>query len=175
MTPRAARADPGRRRPGVLRDVRQRLGDQVVRGRFDRLGQPFIGNLVDLHDDRCPPRKHLDRRPQAAIREHRGVQASGQLAELVQCHGQLVARVSKDRPDGDRVGLELRSASRKTADGHQALLCAVVEIALEATTLDVPRCDDPRGDAARSSSRAWSSAFSRCTSASCALRSVMSV
>ena len=135
-----------------------------------------MGDLVDLDDNRCPPGEHLDRRPQTAIREHRGVEAASQLAQLGERHGQLVACVRQDRPGGDRVGLELRQGEPQgQRDAHQALLRAVVKIALEATSLDVPAVTIRARDAARSSSRARSSAFSRCTSASCALRSVMSV
>ena len=37
---------------GVLRDVRQRLGDDVERGRLDRLRQPLARQAVDLHRHR---------------------------------------------------------------------------------------------------------------------------
>jgi hypothetical protein len=50
-----------------------------------------------------------------------------------------------------------------------------MEIALQAAPLDVTGGDIRALDAASSSSRACSSAFKRCTSSSCALRSVMSV
>ena len=46
----------------VLGDVRERLGDQVVRGRLDRVGQPLVRDLVDLDDHRRAARQRLDRR-----------------------------------------------------------------------------------------------------------------
>src|SRR6185369_100185 len=64
-----AHLDGGRLR--VLRDVGQRLGDDVVRGRLDGGRQPVVEVVVDVDGERGAPGESLEGRPEAAVREDR--------------------------------------------------------------------------------------------------------
>ncbi len=79
---RRLRAHARHPRPCVLDDVRQRLGDDVVGGRLDRLGQPLGQLEVELDGERRAGGEHLERRAQAALGEHGRVDALRQLAQL---------------------------------------------------------------------------------------------
>ena len=91
---RTRSTSPGRRRRvdldvddggvGVLGHVGQRLGDDVVGGDLDRLGQPPVGPHVELDRDGGAAGQRLERRTQAAFGEDRRVDAAGELAQLVQ-------------------------------------------------------------------------------------------
>jgi hypothetical protein len=54
----------------VLRGVCQRLGDCVVGGGLDRLGQTLGQIDVELDRERRTCAQHLERRPEAALGEH---------------------------------------------------------------------------------------------------------
>ena len=130
---------------GVLGDVGQRLGDQVVRGRLDGLRQPLIGDLLDLDRHGRPAGEHLDRGAQAVIAEHGRVQAAGELAQLGQREGELLGGRREDRPGRRRIGFEPRQRDpQRQRQRDQALLGAVVKVALEPAPLDVAGGDDPR-------------------------------
>jgi hypothetical protein len=104
------------------------------------------------------------------------METAGELAQLLEREGELVAGIHEDRAGAGRIGIELRMREPQgERDRDQALLRTVVEIALQAAALDVAGGDDPRSRGGDSSTRAWSSSFRRWTSASCAFRSVMSV
>lgn len=73
------------------------------------------------------------------------MEASGKLAQLVERQAKLVAGFREGRARGCRVGIELleRDAQRQR-ERDQALLCTVVEIALETAPRDVAGSNDPR-------------------------------
>ena len=87
--------DARRRGARVLRDVRERLGDHVVRGRLDRAGQPAVDLAADVDRDRRARREGVDRRAEAPLRQHRRVQAAGDLAQLGERLLELGARLGE--------------------------------------------------------------------------------
>ena len=90
-------------RRGVLGGVGQRLGDDVVGGDLDLLGQPLLDAHVELDRDRRAAGERLERRAQPALGEDRRVDAAGDLAQLVQRAGRL---------GGQRVQLRASSPAR---------------------------------------------------------------
>ena len=71
--------------PGVLGDVGERLGGDVVRGRLDRRRQPLVESHVDVDVDReigaaC---ERSECRPEPGFGEDRGVDAARDLAQLL--------------------------------------------------------------------------------------------
>ncbi|GAA3040486.1 hypothetical protein GCM10010464_00020 [Pseudonocardia yunnanensis] len=78
---------------GVLGRVGQRLGDQVVGGDLDLLGQPAIEADVEFDRDGAAAGEGLERGGQAAAGEDRRVDAAGELAQLVQSGGRLGGQV----------------------------------------------------------------------------------
>ena len=73
------------------------------------------------------------------------MQASGELPQLFERQGELLAGTDQGRSSGRRIGVQLlQCGPQGQRERHQALLCAVVEIALEAAALDVTGGDDPR-------------------------------
>ena len=85
LAARAAHDDRRRRRLGVLADVGQALGDEVVRRDLERLRQPLAAELdVELHRDRRARGELLQRDREAVAADHRRVQAARDLAQLLE-------------------------------------------------------------------------------------------
>ena len=130
----------------MLRDVRERLGDDVVRRRLDLLGQPFAGQSVELDGDRRPVGEGHERGAEPAFGQRRGMDSARDLAQLLEGVPELVARVGQHLEDVARPAvLEpcLREPERD-GDRDEALLSSVVEIALEPPSLLVARGDEAR-------------------------------
>ena len=71
--------------------------------------------------------------------------AAGELAQLVQRCGELVARLGRELLALGRVAADRALGSTQLQrDGDEALLRAVVEVALEPPALGVAGLDDPR-------------------------------
>ena len=89
-------ADPRGGRVRVLADVGERLRDDVERCRLDRSRQPFVGHRRELDGQRRARGQALDRRAEAAVGEHRRMDAAGELAQLCERERELVARGGQD-------------------------------------------------------------------------------
>ena len=134
--------DHGLARAGVLRDVGQRLGDREVERQLDR-GRGTLGEVAfDGHREARARGQRVDRRPQAAVGQHGGMDAVRELAQFRQPGLELRA---------DALELELERGVRlalgepeEQRGRDEALLGAVVEVALEFAACVVPRLDDPR-------------------------------
>ena len=140
-----AAGDADRRRLGlgVAGDVGQRLGDDEVGGRLDRRRQPLGRRLDDLDRDRGAAGEPAQRRREAAVAEHDGVDAAGQLAQLGGRRRELGHRLVEQLAGHLRVGVELAARQAQVhGERHQPLLGAVVEVALDPAPLGVAGVDD---------------------------------
>ena len=61
---------------------------------------------------------------QAAIAEHRRMEAAGELAQLVERKGKLVAHVREGRARAPRIGIELRQRDRNDSESVTRRCCA---------------------------------------------------
>jgi len=132
---------PRVRRLRVLGHVGQTLGDREVGGALDRRGHALLELRLELDGERGACRNGLEARVEPALREHRGVDARGQLAQLVDRSACVL------ECPGDELARELRALVRELQpeqDRDQPLLRAVVEVTAEATALLVAGRDDPR-------------------------------
>ena len=136
-------AHPGRAR--MLGGVRERLGDEVVRRRLDRIGQPVVEPDVQLDRHGGAPRQHLERRHEPVVGEDRRVDAAGQLAQLLERLREV--RVGAPEQLG-RLRVAVGDLPPDQAQGErerdEPLLRAVVQVALEPAPLVVARRDDAR-------------------------------
>ncbi len=82
--------DLSHRRLGVLGRVGECLGDDVVRGHLDRLGQPSPDVDLQLDRDGGAAGQGLERRPKPALGQDGWMDAARQLLELGQCLPQPV-------------------------------------------------------------------------------------
>ena len=140
----ALHADTHRGRLGVLDDVGQRLGYDVVGGGLDALGEPLGQRDVDVERQPRSVGELLERGAEAALREDAGVDALGELAQLAQRVGERGARLGEQRLRR-RVALDPRVREpERHRDRHEPLLRAVVQIALDPPPLDL-RCLDDAG------------------------------
>ena len=91
-------------RAGVLRGVGEALRDDVVEGRFDRFGEPVRRNAGDLDRERRAIRERLQGGREPAVGEDGRVQATGELAELLERLLEVVAdaRRASPRPPAGR-------------------------------------------------------------------------
>ena len=92
---------------GVLDHVGERLRDHVVRGGLDGLRQLDRGR-VDLDGDRQSGGERLERRGEAPVGEDGRMDAAGELAQLVESGGELLACGLEHRLGRRRVALDLR-------------------------------------------------------------------
>ena len=132
-------------RVGVLDDVGQRLGDDVVGGRLDRRRQPLGGRAGDAHRDRRALGQCRQRGLQPLLGQHRGVDAARQLAQLLQRRLQLGLGAVEQRTGA--LGILLHPRLRQPQlqrQRHEALLSAVVEVALQPPALGDADIDEPR-------------------------------
>ena len=126
----------------VLGHVRERLDDDVVRGRLDRL-RIAVGRDGQLDRHGCPVTDHVERGREAALGQRHRMDAPCQLAQVVERARQLVDRVIQALLERGVVrGLDPQCPQREQQD-HEPLLGAVVEVALEPATGFVGRGDDP--------------------------------
>ncbi len=131
----------GRRR--VAGHVGQGLGDGEVRGRLDRAGQALAGNPLQRHRHAGARGQRAQRRLEAALGQHRGVDAARQLAQLVRRRGELVRGLVEQRAaSGSRCPRARQAQVEREPD--EPLLGAVVEVALEPPARLVGRRDHPR-------------------------------
>ena len=109
---------------GVLRDVRERLRDDVERGRLDRLGQPLRRHGVELDRERRARGERLERRREPAVGEHGRVDPAGELAQLLEREGELGARALRisEAPSGSPSSFAW--ASRRASESETSRCCA---------------------------------------------------
>jgi hypothetical protein len=133
----------------VLTDVRQRLGDDVVRRGLDlrRKADALLG--LEPHGQRGARRKRAERRREPALGEKRRMQAARELPQLGVCAVHALDRAVEQLRGARRILLE-RAARQpeRVRDEHELLLRAVVEVALDTLPLGVSRSDDPSTRAA---------------------------
>jgi hypothetical protein len=140
----------GRVRVGVLGDVGQRLGDHEVGRGLDRLGQPLARDLDDLDRQRRAHGERLDGGLQPAVGEHGRVDPAGELAQLLERTRELLLRGGDHlaRPVGGLADLVLGDPKGE-AERDEALLGAVVQVALQPPPLLHAGLHDPRAGAAQ--------------------------
>ena len=130
----------------VLRHVRQRLGDDVERPPASTcFGSRPGGQRLDLDRQRRPLGQRLERGGEPAVAEHRGMEAAGELAQLLERERQLGGGRAEAARRRLRVAAEprLREPERER-ERDEPLLRAVVEVPLEAPPLGGLGLDDPR-------------------------------
>ena len=76
----------------MLVDVRERLGNDVVGGRLDRLGKRAIGHRDEVDRHGRAQRERVERGDEAALGEHGRVKAARELPQLLQPGRELVDR-----------------------------------------------------------------------------------
>ena len=121
--------DAGVRRVRVLGDVRQRLGDDEVGRRLHRAGQALGERAVEFDGHRGAAGQRFERRVQSALGEHRGMDARGQIAQLLHRLLRVGERAVDELLGAVRVRVE-RLAGELELD-HQRdepLLGAVVQV-----------------------------------------------
>ena len=131
-------------RLGVLGDVGQALGDEVVGGDLD-LRRRALGEVdVERDADRRAGGERLQRHRQAVVAQDRGVDAARDLAQLLQRGVELArGQVSAARPPCCRRARLPAIRRRTTRERDEPLLRAVVEVALELAAGGVAGFDDP--------------------------------
>ena len=168
--------DPGGGGRRVLDDVGQRLGDDEVGGELDRLRDAVEHARGHLDRERRPAREGLDRR-----REPRSESTAGGFRG--RARGALRApRKARRRRREERLGaggiVADGSAGEPEVEGErdEALLGAVVEVALQPAALGEAERDHPRPRVAQLLDLARSSASSRSfSSASAAVAPTASI
>ena len=139
------------RRLRVLGHVRDRLRDHVVGRRLDRRLEPSFGQLGDLDRHGRPRQQRVERCSETALGEQDGVKPARQLSQLLEPLREIVLGRRQKLAGGLRVVVELRPGhAQLQCDGDEALLSAVVEVALESPPLGVAdrhelgtRCGQP--------------------------------
>src|SRR5262249_45782817 len=129
---------------GVLGSIGQGLGDRVVSGDLNRLGQPALHLDIELDGNSGSAGQRLQRRAQATVGQDGRVQAPGGLAQTLQAavHSgghvvQLLCDSACAGPRGCLCGAQLQG------EGDQALLGAVVQVALDAAAGGISGGHDP--------------------------------
>ena len=135
----------GPRRVGVLDDVGQRLCRDEVRGRLDRRREP-AGAHLQLDGDRRPPGEGRQRRSDPLLREYGRLDPVCEVAQLGKRVHHLGVGLRQELVDavGTAIGETHPGRPQGQADAQQALLRAVVQVALESTSLGVAGLDDAR-------------------------------
>jgi hypothetical protein len=130
------------RRAGVLGDVRERLGDGEVDRRLDRGCGPGARD-PKLDRQRRAGRQPLERRGEPALAQDRGVEAVREVAQLGEPLAELGARLGEQLLRGRAAGPGGGAIEQERGE-DEALLGAVVQVALEAAAGLVGGGDDPR-------------------------------
>ena len=129
----------------MLGDVREGLRRHEVGGCLD-LGPETLELGIDRDRYRRLAGEGAERDREAALREDPGVNSTGEVAELL--HGDLhLFGGSGEEPLDIVVGAPAEPPLRAfqlQGERHEALLGAVVEIALDPSPLLVRGCDEPR-------------------------------
>ena len=124
----------------MLRDIRERLGDDEVGGKLDRIRQSTVHRAVDRHRDRCTSCERFDGYLETFVSEERGMDSPREVAELGDCLLYLVLRA---REDLGRCGIAARRLeSERDRQGDEPLLRAIVQVALDPAALGVGGRDD---------------------------------
>ena len=89
--------DVRHRRTGVLGDIGERFGDDVVGGDFDLRGQPAVDVDVELDWDRGATRKGLERGLETSLREDRRMDAARDLLQFFNCLRQALRNARECR------------------------------------------------------------------------------
>src|SRR6266545_5408145 len=119
------------RRTRVLRRIRERLRDDVVRRHLDGLRQPHLGLQGELDRDRRAARERLERRPEPALGEDRRMDPESHLTELVEHAVQSLHDVRQLGPVLAKLWRHRRlRCAQLECERNELLLGAVVEIAL---------------------------------------------
>ena len=147
----AVRARDVDRRPGgvgVLGDVGERFGGDEVGRRLDGAGRRSVADgQLDRH--RRAPRERGERGGESFLGEDRRVDAAGERAQLGERVDGLGVRLGEELVEGGAaVGEPAAGELEREPDPEQALLGAVVEVALEAAPLGVAGFDDARAGGA---------------------------
>ena len=124
--------DPGLPGFGVLGHVGQQLADREVGGRFDRGGRAAlqIAGQVDPH--RAVQGQRPDRVGQAAVGQHRRVDAADQVTQFGQGLDRGVAGLDEQRPGRRWIGVyDLPRGVQGHAHGDQPGLRSVVQVPLD--------------------------------------------
>jgi hypothetical protein len=133
---------------GVLGEVGQRLADHEVRRCLDRPWQPPGRDLDQRDRHRGAGGERGERRAEAFVGQDRRVDPAGQLAQLADRQAQLLRRAAQRlHQTGVRGGAERcelpPGGVQRQRQGQQALLRAVVEVALDPPAFLVAGLHDP--------------------------------
>ena len=129
-----------RRRGGVLRDVRERLRDEEVRGELHGLGNPSDRASFDPHRNRHSPGERRDRSLEPLFTEEGGMDATGELAQFADRLLELVLRAGEC--DRRRRVVSGRGEAERDGESDETLLRAVVQVALDPAALGIRRGHD---------------------------------
>src|SRR5512132_128620 len=134
--------DARRRRPRVLRDVRQAFGDEVVDRHLDCLRGAPVELDLQLHRNRGSRDEGVERDAEAAVGDDRGMDPAGELAELTQRLIELEPGLLEPLDRAGVLGELPLQRDQLQCECDQALLGPVVEVALEAAPLALGGLDD---------------------------------
>jgi hypothetical protein len=127
----------------VLADVRQALRDDEVGGGLHLVGQPFVRRGDHPRGNGRACGEILQRGVEAPVAEDRGMDAAGQVAQLLQREAGLLPRLAHELGClGIARGRALLGHAQVERQGDEALLRAIVEVALDPPALRVRRLDD---------------------------------
>ena len=119
--------------PGVLHDVGQRLGYEEVGSRLDSSVESFRDGGAKVHGHGRTLDERLESGLEAALGEHGGVNAARQIPQLTKAALKLLSHSGQARPRGVGIPRESLLHERQLErSGHELLLRAVVEVALDA-------------------------------------------
>ena len=135
------------RRPGVAGDVREALGDDEVGGGLDRAGKRSSGTPRIEAGTVLRLARPAQGRVEAALGQHRRVDAAGELAQLGRRLAQVGAsprRAARGPRPGRSSTSRRRGHAQRHRDADELLLGAVVEVALDPPPRLVGGLDDAR-------------------------------
>jgi hypothetical protein len=114
-----------------------------VHGRLDRVGQALARRLRHLDRNGRASGQVVERGGQAAVGEDRRMDAAGEVAQLLEGQPRLLPRAAHEL-GGLRITLlsALLGHAQGESEGDQALLGAVVQVALDAPPFGVRGLDD---------------------------------
>jgi hypothetical protein len=128
----------------VFLRVGEHLGDDVVHADFDWLGQPAMHLDVQFHRDSGASPERAQRRAQTRGGQDRGVNATGDLPQVIDHAHELRGRVGHLGPRVTTLSGRVRGHAQPEGQRHEALLCPVVQVPLDPPSGLVRRGDDPR-------------------------------
>ena len=131
----------------MLRDVRERLGDHEVRRALDCRRQAFAGRQLapDARRHGTHPGDRAQGRHQAAVDQDRRRDPTHEVAQLREGLPCLLLALEDELPCGYRIGVDpLAGEPEIEREHHEALLGAIVEVALDPVQLARLDVDDRR-------------------------------